>query len=262
MGEALAMKKKHAKPDFVLHRAPRTKTIGLRVERDGTVVIRAPQATSRAFIRAFLRKKRGWIQHKRDYFADLRKRFPPKEFKNGESFPVLGRNYRLKIVRVRGLKKQRCATEGKRLRVFVNGHTGLQLKAAIADSLRFWYSARTEMKARTVIERHGPALEVSPTRLQVVDQAMRWASCSKSGSIRLNWRLSMLPAAILEYIVVHELCHLRIHDHSPRFWRLLQSVLPDFEKRRAWLRQNGSSHGAVNWPTSKIKAPEGISRQD
>lgn len=235
MGQVVAMRKLK----YILHRTRRKKTIALKVERDGRVVIRAPRTTSKTFVRRFFEKKLGWILEKQNYFRDLLKKYPPKEFKNGEAFPLLGRNYRLKIVRTPGIKKLRCKTEGKRLRVFVNGQAEGELQTAIRQVMREWYLTHTGRKALVVLRKHAPALEVYPGRLRVVEQTKRWASCSKKGDIRVNWRLSMMPMPVLEYVVVHELCHLKVHDHSSRFWKVLKSVLPDYEKRRAWLRQHG-----------------------
>lgn len=224
---------------YRLHATPRLKTLALRVSRDGGVDVRVPKFVKHAQVRQFVRKRAVWILEKRHYFSDLLKRYPPKEFKNGETFPVLGRNYRFKLGRKSGLQEPICKPSGRRLQVTVDGQVGDALKTAVRQAIREWYGALTEKTARAVIRRHVRALAVKPGRLKVVDQAKRWASCSKNGDIRCNWRLSMMPMPVLEYVVVHELCHLKTHDHSPRFWRILKSVLPDYEKRREWLRKEG-----------------------
>lgn len=226
---------------YQVHATARLKTLALKVHRDGVIEVRAPKFIKLAQLRQFVVKRAEWILHKQRYFADLRKKYPPKEFKNGETFPVLGRNHRLKIERQPGLHKPICELSGWRLKVIVNGHVGEELQRELRSSIRDWYTALTEKKARAVLRKHTNALAVRPGKLRVVNQAKRWASCSKNGDIRCNWRLSMMPMPVLEYIVVHELCHLRTHDHSERFWRILKSVLPDYQRRREWLRREGAA---------------------
>ena len=90
-----------------------------------------------------------------------------------------------------------------------------------------------------VAEREARALGVSYRRIAIRDQRTRWGSCSTRGTLSFNWRLVLAPAAVLEYVVVHELCHLREANHSPRFWTLLESARPGFRTERAWLRRHG-----------------------
>lgn len=227
---------------YRLYSTGRRKTIALKVHRDGRVDVRAPQHITRTMVRRFVEKRAGWILDKQRYFQELLKQHPAKEFKNGEAFPVLGRNYRLRLERKPGLAAPFCRTDGQRLRVFVNGQVGECLKIAMQETIRAWYSALTEKKARAVIRKYARALAVAPGKLRIVEQAKRWASCSKNGDIRVNWRLSMMPMPVFGYVLVHELCHLKTHDHSLKFWQILKSVLPDYEKRREWLRQQGPGY--------------------
>lgn len=220
----------------------RRKTIALKVHRDGQVDVRVPRHISPTTIRRFVTRRADWILDKQRYFQELLRKHPAKEFRNGESFSVLGRNFRLRLERQPGLAAPFCLTDGQRLKVFIDGQNGESLKTAVRGTIRAWYSALTEKKARAVIRKHARALAVTPGKVIVTEQAKRWASCSKSGDIRVNWRLSMMPMPVFDYVLVHELCHLKTHDHSPKFWRILKSVLPDYEKRREWLRQQGPGY--------------------
>lgn len=217
----------------------RSKTMALRIHRDGSVEVRAPRFVKQSHIRRFVARRADWILERQRYFHELLRKHPGKELKNGETFPLLGRNFRLRLERRPGLETPYCQAEARRLKVFVNGQIGAALKTAAWGAIRNWYSDLTERKALAVIRKHSKALAVKPGKLKISDQAKRWASCSKTGDIRCNWRLSMMPMPVLEYVVVHELCHLKTHDHSQRFWRILKSVLPDYEKRREWLRKEG-----------------------
>jgi len=230
---------KRRKLEYTVHRTAGQKTLSLKVHRDGQVAVGAPGFVKQMELRRFVVKRAGWILEKQSYFSDLARRCPPKEFKNGETFPVLGRNHRLKVLHRPGISEPVCISEGRRLKVLVAGQIGDALRRSVKKSVCTWYGTLTDRKARAVIRKHADSLAVRPRELRVVDQAKRWASCSKTGQIRCNWRLSMFPMPVLEYVVVHELCHLRTHDHSERFWRLLKSVLPDYQRRREWLRREG-----------------------
>jgi predicted metal-dependent hydrolase len=156
----------------------------------------------------------------------MRLRHPLKELRSGESFTVLGRHFRLR----RAVAVKAPRVEGRRLVVPAD--------AGWAE-LRTWYGALTRRRVEALLRRHAPALKVRPGAVRLADQTRRWASCDRDGGIRCNWRLAMMPPGIIEYVVVHELCHRIIRTHSPGFWRIVKSVLPDFEKRRDWLRDHG-----------------------
>lgn len=110
--------------------------------------------------------------------------------------------------------------------------------SAAAAALSGWYRRR----AATVLARRvalwAPRLGVSPARITVRDAKTRWGSCSPTGALSFSWRLLMAPPAVLDYVVVHELCHLKRADHSSRFWALVESHCPLFRAHRKWLREN------------------------
>jgi len=215
------------------------KSVCLRVNRDGTVTVRAPKYVSKNYIDGFVQKRAAWIAEKQKYFERLLILYPPKKFENGESFQFLGRNLRLRLQQVVDLKIPKCKVESGRLKLFLNGQTGTEFKAVASSTIRNLYAKHTALRTAAFVRKHSSALAVKSGRISVVDQKKRWGSCSRKGDIRINWRLAMMPPAVIEYIIVHELCHLKVHDHSPKFWGIVKSVLPDYENRRAWLRQHG-----------------------
>jgi predicted metal-dependent hydrolase len=101
--------------------------------------------------------------------------------------------------------------------------------------------ARSLARARIteVAEREAAALDVEYERIAIRDQRTRWGSCSRRGTLSFNWRLVLAPHAVLDYVVVHELCHLREPNHSARFWKLVAAARPAFAEERAWLRRHG-----------------------
>ncbi|MEY2516552.1 MAG: hypothetical protein QOJ89_3910 [bacterium] len=112
--------------------------------------------------------------------------------------------------------------------------------AAQAAIERFYRrAARDEIAPR--LDAAVAALGTSYDRLTIRNQRTRWGSCSATGSMSFNWRLMLAPEAVLDYVVWHEACHLRVMDHSPRFWQLVQRHCPDFQVHRRWLRAQGST---------------------
>ncbi len=147
----------------------------------------------------------------------------------GDTVPYLGEDLRL-------------IGESARRRVLRRGDTLLvPAGAERTAALERWYrrAARSEVAARLDLAcgRTGTPY----TRLTIRGQRTRWASCSRSGAMSFNWRLLLAPEPVLEYVVWHEVCHLQVMDHSPRFWRLLARHLPGYEEPRRWLRRHGST---------------------
>jgi predicted metal-dependent hydrolase len=108
-------------------------------------------------------------------------------------------------------------------------------------ALERWYrrAARSEIAPR--LDRACEQAGLSYTRLTIRAQRTRWASCSRSGAMSFNWRLLLAPSEVLDYVVWHEVCHLQVLDHSPRFWALLARWCPDYRQRSAWLRRHGQT---------------------
>jgi len=224
---------------YSVKRTRRVKTIAIRVEHDGKVNVLVPRFVKNMYVKQFVRKKTDWILKRQKYFQDLLHKYPPKEFVNGESFPLLGRNYRLKLIRRKGLAQPRFGINCGRLQVTVNGQIGDSLRGVVKDVIKRWYSKYTEKKVQERVKKYSGILDVSPKKVKVVNQLKRWGSCSRNGVLRFNWKLSMLPVSMLDYVVVHELCHLKEHNHSKHFWSLLKSVLPDYETKREYLCSEG-----------------------
>lgn len=222
---------------YELEKTTPRKTLSLRVHRDGRIAVKSPDHLHPDQVHDFVGRKSVWIAQRQRYFSEMMRRHPPKELKAGESFLLLGRSYRLRLTEGGPATAPACRIDGRRLSLTLPPN--MTPSDTAWPAIREWYSAMTKRRVNAAVRKHAPALAVRPGKIRIVDQSNRWASCSRNGDIRCNWRLSMMPAPVLEYVVAHELCHLRIVTHSPQFWRLVKSLLPDFEKQRGWLRENG-----------------------
>ncbi len=110
----------------------------------------------------------------------------------------------------------------------------------IKEMLTKWYKDSFGDIVRERIEKYSPELNVAPAKIFIKNQKTRWGSCSTKGNINLNWLLVMTPLEIIDYVIVHELSHLKVMNHSQEFWTLVESILPDYKERRKWLKENGT----------------------
>lgn len=173
---------------------------------------------------------------------DLRKAgalFPKKEFASGEQVLFLGRRYRLKVLKRTGNQEAKLELSGRRIFVTVSSQlTPKEKKESIKNILKLWYFGEAEKVVNKRVLRFSRLLDIVPAGIKIRDQQKRWGSCSQSGILRFNWRIVMTPISILDYVAVHELCHIKIKSHTQDFWKLVSLAMPDYQKRRKWLKAN------------------------
>ncbi|HOJ09741.1 MAG TPA: SprT family zinc-dependent metalloprotease [Clostridiales bacterium] len=216
------------------------KTIGITVDRNGEVKISAPLNISEKGIGEVVRKKAGWIIQKVNEARKRNSNLVSKEFIDGEKFLYLGENYSLKVVE-RNFNKPEAIMQDDIIEVHIlQGLSGESRKQVIKETLINWYKQRFAKVAKERIEKYSLQLKTTPCKVVIKNQKTRWGSCSTKGNINLNWRLVMAPIGIIDYVVVHEMCHLRVMNHSKDFWNLVESVLPNYTESREWLKVNGS----------------------
>ena len=116
---------------------------------------------------------------------------------------------------------------------------GLALPAPQVPSIDAWYREQARHEVARVLVRESARLGIVYRSLSIRDQRARWGSCSRRGALSFNWRLILAPQAILAYVIVHELCHILRHDHSPVFWQLVALARPTFHEERKWLTDHG-----------------------
>ena len=183
---------------------------------------RAPEREAAAAVQQL----RPWIERRVAELADARAAVAAR----GETVPYLG-----KTLTLRGeAGRVRVARRGDVLLVPGGGE-------ARAPALERWYrrAARVEISPR--LDEACSLAGSSYSRLTIRGQRTRWASCSRTGAMSFNWRLLLAPEEILEYVIWHEVCHLEVMDHSPRFWRLVASRSPRYREHVRWLRTNGAT---------------------
>jgi hypothetical protein len=223
---------------YRLRRSARARRLRITV-RPGGVEVVAPLRVREAEIRAFVEYHRAWIQTKTGALQRLLAAHPGSaRLVDGARIPYRGRPVGLRVV-LRADGKSRVR-EGDWIEVGVPATVAHdQHETAIERLVTRWLKAQARADAEGHVARHGPSHGLIPSAIRIKEQKRLWGSCTARGAINLNWRLILAPPAVFEYVVVHELCHLRVPNHQDAFWRLVGEVLPEFEAQRSWLRRNG-----------------------
>lgn len=225
--------------DYRVERSLRRHTVTVAVDAS-EVVIKAPTDTPTNRLRAVVRSKGPWILQRMLEFEEIGPAPPPMEFVSGERCAYLGRHYRLKIERFPAIAKPRAALRGAFLVVQVERVMPAdQRREHVRSAVTAWYrkQAGRRLPERVALYATRAGVECPPTLIR--NQEKRWGSCSSKGELRFNWRIIMAPMSLVDYVVAHEVCHLEVRDHSAAFWRLLGTILPDYEERRERLRVDG-----------------------
>ncbi|OIN96217.1 MAG: hypothetical protein AUJ48_01885 [Deltaproteobacteria bacterium CG1_02_45_11] len=223
---------------FKIERSNRRKTVGIHIDPRKGVAVRSPQLLSIGEIEEIVRKKARWITDKQEAVRNDSQLGLFKEFVSGEAFSYLGRQYRLKVIKSASEKNKKCQLINGRLVVTINKHlNGNRIKGAVKNALVRWYLVRAQKKIPERVKLYGKLIGKRPKRIEIKNHKKRWGSCSSDGTIRFNWKIVTSPVTILDYVIVHELCHLIHPHHSNRFWEKVQTILPDYGKRRNRLRE-------------------------
>lgn len=215
-------------------RRGRRRTIGLSVGPDG-LSVSAPRHTPLHEIDAVLRQKARWVLDKLAQAQEHSRRQAAARihWRDGATLPYLGRPITLRLEPRQPQGPAGALLDGYTL------HIGLPRQASaeqLRDAAQAWLMRQARRLFTQRLDHFAPQLGVRWQRMSLSSAATRWGSANASGHIRLNWRLVHLSEAVIDYVVVHELAHLREMNHSPRFWQHVQTVLPDYAARRGQLR--------------------------
>jgi len=198
------------------------KSLTISVERDRSIVVKAPEGTAPEKIHQIVESRKLWLYEKTHHaqkYSPL-PHPPGKELVTGESLPYLGRHYRIELVAGQG---------GIRFEQKFLVPQALTDKSA---AFRNWFVSRAEEKILPRVRIYKEA--------KIGDGKYRWGSCTPNDNVIFNWRLIKAPMFVIDYIVVHELAHLIESNHTPRFWNIVNAQAPTMEKAKAWLQAHGA----------------------
>lgn len=204
----------------------RRRTLAIHITKDGELEVRAPLKLSVKYIEDFILQKHVWID--RQITRVLNNKFAPKVFTEGEEFLYLGESYILEF------------SETVKLPVELHGKLFVAQKHShhVQKVLLSWYKKEARQVITDRVEQYSAATGLQVKAIRLSNAKQRWGSCSPKGYVNFSWRLIMAPLEIIDYVVVHELVHLKHHDHSKAFWQKVEQIIPDYKSRRKWLKEN------------------------
>ena len=209
--------------------SPTAKTIRLRVGPEHPLEVIVPVGTSDERIDDALAQRASWIAHKLHASRIVAERAAALGLQRRG---VVWINAKAIPVELTGGARPQARLVGGAVRIDGPPHHA-------GDAVARWYRREARCRLRARVEHEAIRLGLDFTSVTVRDQRTRWASCSPAKNLAFNWRLVMAPEDVQRYVVVHELCHLRVANHSKRFWRLLDRAMPTWREPAAWLREHG-----------------------
>jgi len=223
--------------DYQLLPGSPRKTTDIVIERNGVITVRPPADYTPEQVDAVVESKRMWIYRSLAEWKDLNASAVVREWVNGETFLYLGSAYRLSLV-----SDQTCALQLKEGR-FCLGRDVIEQGGAEAARQTFeaYFSDKGMQRISERVNYYVPKVGVKVASIKVKEMGYRWASCGTSGTLNFHWKCMMAPQKIIDYIVVHELCHLHHRNHTDGFWNEVDKVMPDYRERKDWLGRHGAS---------------------
>lgn len=227
---------------YQIRRSVRATKVRIIVTPDKIEVV-APTGIAERRIHRFVLAQQQWIIKAKARIENQATRqhgLTPISCHQGAEIPFLGAFYPL-MIRSTKLKKVKIEFIDEFIahvpEPFLNGTYSDIVKIALIN----WMKKQLKLQVEQLVQRHGPSSRLYPRSISIKTQKSRWGSCGIRNDININWLLVFAPIEVLEYVVVHELCHIQIKNHSSQFWALVAYHLPDYQKQRHWLKHNGSA---------------------
>ena len=214
------------------------KTLGIDVSPDQRVTVKAPVGTSREEIESRVKKRAPWILRQQREFESYPPELPPRQYVSGESHRYLGKQYRLKVI-----EDEDESVKLTRGRFFVHVHDK-QDTARVKKLLDNWYRKQARRIFEERLDECYPKVKrfgVPYPELTIRSMEKRWGSCTAEGRLTLNPKLIQVLKPYIDYVILHELCHIKEHHHGPAFYSLLDRILPDWRQKR-----NGLHHVEIS----------------
>lgn len=227
--------------EYQLTRSERRKTVSISVNQQGVQVTAPANAEDQAIIE-ILHRKAHWIRTQQLNFEEMKQTSLKCKFVSGEKLPYLGRQYRLKVIKTNEAITPELS--------FYQGQFRVQLHADIPENqhrelllplYQDWVKHRGFAFTKDRMKKFTMILQQQPNTIVIKEQEQRWGSCTPAGNILLNWRIFLAPASVVDYVLVHELVHLKYMNHSHEYWDTVRMLLPDYEQKKEWLRIHGTT---------------------
>jgi predicted metal-dependent hydrolase len=219
---------------YILKRSrKRRKTISLQISSKSEIIVSAPYFTPGSEINRFIKEKQIWINKAIQKQETTRQEIRKKEYVTEEEFYYLGETYPLEIFWDQNLPAGL---------VFWGNRFYLNCREDEAKGKQYflkWYKSKAQEYFSKRIDFLSNHLQLKPRKLRITSAQQRWGSCSEENNIALSLHLVMAPPPVIDYVIIHELMHIKEKNHSAKFWKLVEFVMPEYKKNRQWLKDNG-----------------------
>ncbi|SOC21700.1 hypothetical protein SAMN05880501_11346 [Ureibacillus xyleni] len=223
---------------YQINYSAKRKNLSIQVDENGVTVI-APKTASEEEIQSILKQKVIWILKQQAYFSEIEHYENPRKFLSGEKLPYLGRQYRLKVHQEAIEKASFIYRQGRFIAYVPNHLPEDEYRNTLYPLYKEWIIQRGSLIAAERIKRFQQFYPYSPKKVIIKDQQQRWGSCTANEQVLLNWHIFLAPMSAIDYVIAHELAHLKVMDHSNAFWETLAMVYPEYQVSKEWLRLNG-----------------------
>lgn len=227
----------HGGIQIQFRRSPRAKRLRLQVNHDGQFRLTVPRFTSDAFVHQFIEENSHWIIKQQIRLKKVAVRRPAPTYLNGDTFYYFGEKVEL-VVRPCVQKRPTIKVREDKMMITLHSQVpkakGVEL---VKKTIEKFYRQKAEEVIHDRLQHYNEIYGFKYNKVTLRNQQTRWGSCSSKGNLNFNWRLIMAPIEVIDYVVVHELCHLKEMNHSRRFWALVEKTFPDHKKWRKWLKE-------------------------
>jgi predicted metal-dependent hydrolase len=206
-------------------------SIGITIDSYGNVEVQAPKGTPDEKVLQLLEEKWELIQQKLTEMKDRLQGRQEKVYEHGESFLYLGNTYPIKIFQDINITQDHVVFEGKTLHIYVQQLDDEKIKQALK---RFYYQQCKALVEKS-ISFYQRNFKTKPRSIRISDNNKTWGTCDSNQQLTFNWRLAMAPREVIDYVVVHEMCHMVHMNHDRSFWRLVGKIMPDYKEKENWL---------------------------
>jgi len=218
-------------PYTLIRSKKRKRTLSLRIDDDGRVIVQVPYRTPEKDVTAFVRSRQAWIEKNLALYRQRsRECGKPRRFVSGDTFLYLYDTYPLEV----------CDRGKGRPLALVHG--SFQLDRGSHEKARElfvkWYAGRAREIISERVDHYRRQLGLPPIEVRITGAQSRYGSCSADNRLSFSWRLIMAPYPVIDYVIIHEIAHIKHKNHSKRFWDFVESVMPDYRQRRHWLNEN------------------------
>ncbi|MEH7307248.1 M48 family metallopeptidase [Neobacillus drentensis] len=206
-------------------------SMGITIDVYGNVEVQAPKGTSDEHVLLLMEEKWDWVQKKSNEMKDRFLGKKVKVYDHGEIFLYLGNEYPIQVLQDITIKQDYVVFEADKLNIYVKQLEDEKIMQALK---RFYYQqckALVERSTRSY-QKH---FKIKPRSIRISDNNSNWGTCDSRQQLTFNWKLAMAPQRVIDYVVVHEMCHMVHLNHDRSFWRLVGKILPDYEERENWL---------------------------